>query len=164
MDERVISSATLHYELILCLDPILYARHLQRINLPIIMAATTKEIHDYPEILDVTDYLLPVPGSRHDVALRQLIAEQILLEDSGTSAGKKTKVGNYKAKDEPAEDAKDQKGSEGASEPEASPRITSTSTEGDSNSSEASTSSLTAGESKSESSNPESIDEAVNPS
>ena len=33
------------------------------------MAATTKEIHDYPEILDVTDYLLPVPGTRHDVAL-----------------------------------------------------------------------------------------------
>lgn len=94
MDERVISSATLHYHLILCLDPVLYARHLQRINLPIIMAATTKEIHDYPEILDVTDYLLPVPGSRHDVALRQLIAEQILIGDKKDSEGKESGGGN----------------------------------------------------------------------
>lgn len=91
MDDRVISSAVLHYELILCLDPVLYARHLQRINLPIVMAATTKEIHDYPEILDVTDYLLPVPGTRHDVALRQLIAEQILIDDPKESQSAKAK-------------------------------------------------------------------------
>merc|ERR1719171_1469343 len=40
MDERVISSATRYYQLVLCLDPVLYSKHLSRINLPVIMAAT----------------------------------------------------------------------------------------------------------------------------
>mmetsp|Transcript_33438 Transcript_33438/g.51995 ORF Transcript_33438/g.51995 Transcript_33438/m.51995 type:complete len:156 (-) Transcript_33438:38-505(-) len=84
VDEKVISSAPSNYHLILCLDPILYAKTLRRMNLPVMMCATAREINDYPEILDVTDYLLPSPSSRYDAALRQLIASQTL--DSSSSA------------------------------------------------------------------------------
>merc|ERR1711972_751506 len=76
VDEMVISSAPKHYQMILCLDPVLYSRALRRINLPVMMCATAREITQHPEILDVTDYLLPSPSSRHDAALRQIIANE----------------------------------------------------------------------------------------
>merc|ERR1719181_2567632 len=76
VDEKVISTAPSTYHLILCLDPVLYCKTLRRMNLPVMMCATAREISTYPEILDVTDYLLPSPSSRHDAALRQLIASQ----------------------------------------------------------------------------------------
>mmetsp|Transcript_479 Transcript_479/g.1498 ORF Transcript_479/g.1498 Transcript_479/m.1498 type:complete len:158 (-) Transcript_479:41-514(-) len=75
VDGAVISSAPKHYHMILCCDPILYCKALRNINLPVMMCATAKEITQHPEILDVSDYLLPSPTSRHDAALRQLIAD-----------------------------------------------------------------------------------------
>merc|ERR1719401_1733100 len=86
VDEKVISSAPKHYQLILCLDPVLYARSLHRISVPVMMCATAREITQHPEILRVTDYLLPSPTSRHDAALRQFIGTQELAQD-GAGAG-----------------------------------------------------------------------------
>mmetsp|Transcript_29863 Transcript_29863/g.79451 ORF Transcript_29863/g.79451 Transcript_29863/m.79451 type:complete len:154 (-) Transcript_29863:324-785(-) len=82
VDERVIGSAPRHYELILCLDPVLYSRYLRGISLPVMMCATAREINENPEILQVTDYLLPSPSRRHDAALQQLIADNIFAEGS----------------------------------------------------------------------------------
>jgi len=81
VDERVISSAPRHYQLVLCLDPVLYCRSLRKINIPVMMCATAREITQHPEILEVTDYLLPSPSSRHDAALRQLVMSQIDSEE-----------------------------------------------------------------------------------
>lgn len=77
VDVVVISAAPRYYQMILCLDPVLYCRALRRINLPVMMCATAREIAQYPEILEATDYLLPSPSSRHDAALRALIAAEV---------------------------------------------------------------------------------------
>lgn len=55
----------------------LYCRSLHRLNLPVMMCATLREITEHPEILDCTDYLLPSPTRRHDAALRELVARQV---------------------------------------------------------------------------------------
>eukprot|EP00435_Cladocopium_sp_Y103_P071721 s42_g38.t1 len=87
VDEKLISSAPKHYEMILCLDPVLYCRSLRKINLPVMMCATLREITEHPEILDVTDYLLPSPTRRHDAALRAMVGLDILGEaPQGTDA------------------------------------------------------------------------------
>eukprot|EP00927_Polykrikos_kofoidii_P028486 TRINITY_DN24869_c0_g1_i2.p2 TRINITY_DN24869_c0_g1~~TRINITY_DN24869_c0_g1_i2.p2 ORF type:complete len:187 (-),score=28.65 TRINITY_DN24869_c0_g1_i2:32-523(-) len=87
VDAQVIHTAPRHYHMILCLDPVLYARSLKRrMTIPVMMCATAKELNEYPEILDVTDYLLPSPSRRHDAALRHLIASQSL--GDGTGGGK----------------------------------------------------------------------------
>lgn len=80
VDEKLISTAPKHYEMILCLDPVLYCRSLRKINLPVMMCATLREITEHPEILDVTDYLLPSPTRRHDAALRAMVGLDILGE------------------------------------------------------------------------------------
>eukprot|EP00419_Tripos_fusus_P072174 CAMPEP_0172876294 /NCGR_PEP_ID=MMETSP1075-20121228/103962_1 /TAXON_ID=2916 /ORGANISM="Ceratium fusus, Strain PA161109" /LENGTH=144 /DNA_ID=CAMNT_0013727587 /DNA_START=86 /DNA_END=518 /DNA_ORIENTATION=+ len=82
VDERVLSSAPKHYQLILCLDPVLYCKALRGINLPVMMCATAREIVSHPEMLNVTDYLLPSPSSRHDAALRHIIAAKELSSQS----------------------------------------------------------------------------------
>ncbi|CAD7929255.1 unnamed protein product [Amoebophrya sp. A25] len=78
VDEHVISTASKDYSLVLCLDPILFAKALHRINLPVMMIATPKELHEHPEILQVTDYLLPATTSKHDAALSELLRRQIV--------------------------------------------------------------------------------------
>mmetsp|Transcript_52427 Transcript_52427/g.154598 ORF Transcript_52427/g.154598 Transcript_52427/m.154598 type:complete len:159 (-) Transcript_52427:74-550(-) len=83
VDEKVISSASKYYQLILCLDPVLYAKSLRRLSVPVMMCATAREITQHPEILEVCDYLLPSPSSRHDAALRQLIASEHLSGGKG---------------------------------------------------------------------------------
>eukprot|EP00930_Biecheleria_cincta_P003688 TRINITY_DN104616_c0_g1_i1.p1 TRINITY_DN104616_c0_g1~~TRINITY_DN104616_c0_g1_i1.p1 ORF type:complete len:253 (+),score=44.32 TRINITY_DN104616_c0_g1_i1:44-760(+) len=87
VDAKIISSAPKHYDMILCLDPVLYCRSLFRLSLPVMMCATTREITEHPEILDVTDYLLPSPTRRHDAALRQLIAGQVLPDEKTKETG-----------------------------------------------------------------------------
>ena len=77
VDGKLISGATKHYQMILCLDPVLYCRSLHRINLPVMMCATLREITEHPEILDVTDYLLPFPTRRHDAALREIVGSSL---------------------------------------------------------------------------------------
>ncbi|CAD7940695.1 unnamed protein product [Amoebophrya sp. A120] len=77
VDEQTIATATKDFSLILCLDPILFAKALHRANLPVMMVATAKELHDHPEILQVTDYLLPSASSKHDAALGELIRQQV---------------------------------------------------------------------------------------
>eukprot|EP00922_Rhytidocystis_sp_ex-Travisia-forbesii_P053440 GHVS01079235.1.p1 GENE.GHVS01079235.1~~GHVS01079235.1.p1 ORF type:complete len:162 (-),score=19.02 GHVS01079235.1:582-1067(-) len=76
-DESVIDSAAKHYSLIICVDPVLYAPYLRRVVLPVISIATAKELYEYPEILQVTDYLLPAPSNRRDAALRQMMLQEI---------------------------------------------------------------------------------------
>eukprot|EP00434_Breviolum_minutum_P005395 symbB.v1.2.004757.t2/scaffold242.1/size254583/4 len=85
VDEKLISGATKHYEMILCLDPVLYCRSLYKINLPVMMCATPREITEHPEILDVTDYLLPSPTRRHDAALRAMVGLDVLGESPDSS-------------------------------------------------------------------------------
>jgi hypothetical protein len=77
MSETVLAAASKNYHLILCFDPVLYCRSLQNINLPVMSVATAQEISEYPEILKVTDYLLPAPTGRSDAALRQVIFGEV---------------------------------------------------------------------------------------
>ena len=83
VDEKVISGAPKYYDMILCCDPVLYCRSLHRINVPVMMCATPREIAEHPEILNVTDYLLPSPTRRHDAALREMIAGEEIGESTG---------------------------------------------------------------------------------
>ena len=96
VDEKTISSAPKHYDMILCLDPVLYCRSLHRINVPVMMCATSREIAEHPEILNVTDYLLPSPTRRHDAALREITATAEL----GNSA-KEEGAGSARSLDKP---------------------------------------------------------------
>ncbi|KAF8822223.1 hypothetical protein IE077_000015 [Cardiosporidium cionae] len=73
-----LSKATEKHDLIICSDMLLHALELKNICIPVIGIATSKEIHDHPEILDVIDYLLPAPTSRTEAALRQLIKQDYL--------------------------------------------------------------------------------------
>lgn len=77
MSESVLSAASKHYHLILCFDPVLYANSLQHVHLPVMTVATPREIQDYPEILQITDYLLPAPAGKADAALRQLVFGEV---------------------------------------------------------------------------------------
>ncbi|CAK0875531.1 unnamed protein product, partial [Prorocentrum cordatum] len=45
-----------------------------------------REITQHPEILRVTDYLLPSPSSRHDAALRQFIGVEELARAGGDAS------------------------------------------------------------------------------
>lgn len=89
VDDHVIAAASREYSLILCLDPVMFAQQLHRCNLPVMAVATPKELHEYPEILKVLDYLLPAPSSRHDAALGELIRRQVGAPGSAASSGRK---------------------------------------------------------------------------
>lgn len=82
MSESVLAAATKQYHMILCFDPVLYASALQGLNLPVMSVATAAEISAHPEILQVSDYLLPAPCGRADAALRQVVFGQIFFEKS----------------------------------------------------------------------------------
>lgn len=73
VSESVIAAATKSYHLILCFDPVLFCGALRGCNLPVMSVASAAEIRDHPEILKITDYLLPAPSGRTDAALRQLV-------------------------------------------------------------------------------------------
>lgn len=77
----ILSAAPVHYSLIVCLDPVLFAKHLYGINVPVLGVCTPRDIHEHPEILKVIDYLLPAPSSRTDGALRRLLAREYLDDD-----------------------------------------------------------------------------------
>jgi hypothetical protein len=77
MSQSVLAAACKNYHMILCFDPVLYAKALQCINLPIMAVATSAEIASHPEILRVCDYLLPAPSGRADSALRQLVFGEV---------------------------------------------------------------------------------------
>ena len=82
MSESVLSAACKTYHLILCFDPVLYCNSLQGINLPVMSVATAAEIARHPEILKVSDYLLPAPSGRADAALRQLVFGEVFKQTS----------------------------------------------------------------------------------
>jgi len=84
LDDQVISSSPKEYSMILCLDPTLFAKSLYRAHLPVMTVATPKELHDHPEIIKMTDYLLPAPTSRHDMALAELLRRETM--DVGTKS------------------------------------------------------------------------------
>lgn len=81
MDENVVSGATRDYSLILCMDPITFCKALHLRNIPIMTLATAAELNKWPEILTVTDYLLPTPTSKHDAALCNLVRREVGLMD-----------------------------------------------------------------------------------
>lgn len=76
-DQKVIDAAPRFHSLIVCADPVLYAPYLRKVSLPVLSIVSAKELHDYPEILQVTDYLLPAPGNRKEAALRQLMFNEL---------------------------------------------------------------------------------------
>ncbi len=84
MSESVLAAACKSYHLIMCFDPILYAKALQGINLPIMMVASAEDISKHPEILQVSDYLLPAPSGRADAALRQLVYGEVFQQKKQT--------------------------------------------------------------------------------
>merc|ERR1711862_391725 len=92
MGTQVIATAPKYYQMILCLDPVLYARSIRKMTIPVMTCTTAREINQYPEILEVTDYLLPSPTSRHDAAIRHLVC--------GDELGVNTK-GDEKGNEEP---------------------------------------------------------------
>ena len=84
MSESVLAAASKNYHLILCFDPVLYCSSLQNLNLPVMSVATATEISQYPEILKVTDYLLPAPEGRADAALRQVVFGEVFEKTTNT--------------------------------------------------------------------------------
>lgn len=77
MSDSVLSAASKNYHLLLCFDPVLFANAIQGLNIPVMSVATSAEILQHPEILRVSDYLLPAPTARADMALRQLIYGEV---------------------------------------------------------------------------------------
>mgnify|MGYP004023412005 CR=1 FL=1 len=57
LDEQVISSATRDYSLILCLDPVMFAKALHRVNLPVMAVATPKEVKKFYVMYDALGVL-----------------------------------------------------------------------------------------------------------
>ena len=97
MSESVLAAATKNYHLILCFDPVLYCHSLQGANLPVMSVATAEEISKHPEILQVSDYLLPAPSGRADAALRQLVFGEVFeapSNPSSSSSGSSSSVGS----------------------------------------------------------------------
>ena len=77
MSESVLTAASKHYHLIMCFDPVLFCKSLQGSFLPVMCIATAADISQCPEILRVSDYLLPAPSGRADAALRQLVFGEV---------------------------------------------------------------------------------------
>jgi len=82
MSDSVLSAACKNYHLLLCFDPVLYANALQGLNIPVMSVATSDELHQYPEILRISDYLLPAPSGRADAALQQLVFGEVFNPDT----------------------------------------------------------------------------------
>lgn len=84
-------SAPTVYSLIICLDPVLFARHLRNYPLPIVGVASPNEVHDYPEILDIIDYLIPATTKRSDVTIRDLLWKELISDtDKGEDKNEDT--------------------------------------------------------------------------
>mmetsp|Transcript_15784 Transcript_15784/g.40127 ORF Transcript_15784/g.40127 Transcript_15784/m.40127 type:complete len:159 (+) Transcript_15784:49-525(+) len=77
VDSIVISSAPKYYDAIMCMDLPLYAKYLRNIALPVVMVTTARELNDYPEGIDVIDYLLPAANGKTEAALMQLLRQEI---------------------------------------------------------------------------------------
>ena len=75
---QTVEEAPMHHSLILCLDPIIYAKALYRVKLPVMMVASPHELEVHPELLHITDYLLPAIGGRHDRALCEVVRREIV--------------------------------------------------------------------------------------
>lgn len=80
VDKGLLARAPTQYDLIICLDPVLFARYLHNYTLPVLGVAAIEEIREYPEILDVIDYLIPATSRRADVTLRQIVWNNIIRE------------------------------------------------------------------------------------
>ncbi|ORM40618.1 uncharacterized protein BXIN_1901 [Babesia sp. Xinjiang] len=57
---ELITDAPKNYDLILCLDPVLYARHLYNINLPCVAVCKVDELYKHRDIPDAFDYFIPL--------------------------------------------------------------------------------------------------------
>lgn len=57
---ELITNAPKNYDLILCLDPVLYARHLYNINLPCVAICKIEELYKHRDIPDAFDYIIPL--------------------------------------------------------------------------------------------------------
>jgi hypothetical protein len=77
LDRDFYASISTKYGLILCTDPVLFAADLRGSLVPVMSMVTPKEIVTNPEVVEVSDYILPVSNGRIEVAIRQLLSEKL---------------------------------------------------------------------------------------
>ncbi|XP_954561.1 uncharacterized protein TA19140 [Theileria annulata] len=65
---EIITNAPLNYDLILCFDPIRYARLLHNINLPCVAISRVEDFYHHRDIPDAFDYLLPITEDFLDIS------------------------------------------------------------------------------------------------
>ena len=82
LDRDFFASLSSKYGLILCTDPVLFAGDLRGSLLPVMSLVTPQELAQHPEVLEVSDYLLPVGNGRIEVAIRQLLSEKLLTKST----------------------------------------------------------------------------------
>nr|PVC54250.1 hypothetical protein MACL_00003222 [Theileria orientalis] len=63
----VITNAPLNYDLILCFDPVRYARHLYNINLPCVAVCKVEDLYCHRDIPDAFDYFVPLTDDFLDI-------------------------------------------------------------------------------------------------
>lgn len=78
-NSEIIDSASKNYDLILCLDPILFAKKLKNINLPRVLVSTVDDLYWHRDLIDSFDYLIPLTHDRTDQALHYLLAQRLAL-------------------------------------------------------------------------------------
>ncbi|KAK1441749.1 hypothetical protein BgAZ_500810 [Babesia gibsoni] len=72
---ELITNAPRNYDLILCLDPVLYARQLYNINLPCVAVCKVEELYKHRDIPDAFDYIIPLGHSPESNFLDLIKAE-----------------------------------------------------------------------------------------
>ena len=77
LDRDFYASLSSKYGLILCTDPVLFAADLRGSLLPVMSMVTAKDIVTNPEVIEISDYILPVGNGRIETAVRQLLAEKL---------------------------------------------------------------------------------------
>ncbi|AFZ80468.1 hypothetical protein BEWA_033210 [Theileria equi strain WA] len=73
---EVLINAPGSHDLILCFDPVFYARHLYNVNLPRIAICTFDDLYQHRDIPDAFDYLIPLRDEQSDVSILDSITEE----------------------------------------------------------------------------------------
>eukprot|EP00375_Theileria_parva_P003000 XP_765681.1 hypothetical protein [Theileria parva strain Muguga] len=66
---EIITNAPLNYDVILCFDPIRYAKLLYNINLPCVAISKVEDFYHHRDIPDAFDYLLPLTEDFLDISI-----------------------------------------------------------------------------------------------
>lgn len=69
---EIITNASKTYDIILCLDPPLYAKQLYNVNLPCVAICSAKDLYRHRDISDAFDYFVPLEAGLSDSFLNTL--------------------------------------------------------------------------------------------